>query len=398
MRFKYRALTKTGKVTEGSVEANSEDSALEILQSRNLIVTYLEKETVIDEEKLKNKKLKAQDLVFFFRQLSILVKSGVSLVEALTAVNDQVEDKDFRDILSLIIFDVDGGMLLSKAFSKFKNIFSIYIIKVIETGEITGRLAAILEHLADHVERNYILTSKIKGAFYYPIAVLVLCFIVILIMLIFVMPKIEGVFDEFDAQLPLPTRIILGISNFLMKYGIIVLLILVGVVVGLWRYIKTPQGKEKKDRIELKIPVIGELLTTINLARIAENLGTLIQGGVPIAQSISTTAEVITNSEFHHALVESAKGVRRGETLSSNLSRFKIISPVFIQIVSAGEKSGNLGDILLDISRFYSNQVDLAVGSLMSLLEPTLIVIIGVVVGFIAAAVLLPMYNLAGSM
>jgi len=398
MRFKYRALTKTGRTTEGNIEASNEDSALEILQSRNLIVTHLAKESIIDEEKLKKKKLKAQELVFFFRQLSILVKSGVSLVEALTAVKEQVKDKDFQDILSLVIFDVDGGMALSKAFSKFKNVFSIYIIRVIETGEITGRLAVILEHLADHVERNYILASKIKGAFYYPIAVLTLCVTVIIIMLVFVMPRIEGVFEEFEAQLPFATRVVLALSNFLMKYGIILLIVLIGGGIAIWRYIKTPQGKAKKDKIELKIPIIGELLKTIYLARIAENLGTLIQGGVSIAQSISTTAEVITNKEFSNVLVESAKGVRRGETISSNLSRFKVISPVFIQIVAAGEKSGSLGDILLDISGFYSNQVDITVNNLMSLLEPTLIVMIGVAVGFVAAAVLLPMYNLAGSM
>jgi len=398
MRFKYRALTKTGRTTEGNIEASNEDSALEILQSRNLIVTHLAKESIIDEEKLKKKKLKAQELVFFFRQLSILVKSGVSLVEALTAVKEQVKDKDFQDILSLVIFDVDGGMALSKAFSKFKNVFSIYIIRVIETGEITGRLAVILEHLADHVERNYILASKIKGAFYYPIAVLTLCVIVIIIMLVFVMPRIEGVFEEFEAQLPFATRVVLALSNFLMKYGIILLIVLIGGGIAIWRYIKTPQGKAKKDKIELKIPIIGELLKTIYLARIAENLGTLIQGGVSIAQSISTTAEVITNKEFSNVLVESAKGVRRGETISSNLSRFKVISPVFIQIVAAGEKSGSLGDILLDVSGFYSNQVDITVNNLMSLLEPTLIVMIGVAVGFVAAAVLLPMYNLAGSM
>jgi len=404
MKYRYRARTPQGEIQSGVVEAPSREVATEILQHQNLIVTGIEEvekgtKGFQKEIKIFKGKIKSKDLVFFFRQLSILVSANVSLVEALNVLAKQIKNPLLAQEILEIAADVDGGMAFSEALARYPKTFSTFIINMVKTGEIAGNLQKVLEHLADHIERDYLLNSKIKGAMYYPIFVIVAIIFLIIILLVFVIPRLSGMFEEMGAELPLPTRVILNISNSLNTYGWILLILLLGIGVGLFYYLKTPKGRVAKDTIEIKLPVLGPLFQNIYFSKIAENLGTLIRGGIPIVQALDTVSIVIGNSLYKNVLENARDSVRRGETIAESFSRFeKIIPPTFTQMIASGEKSGNLQKVLMNLSRFYNNEVDTTVSNLMSLLEPVLMVFLGLGVGFVAAAVLLPIYNLAGTM
>ena len=400
MRYRYRARTLRGELQTGEVEAPAREAAIEVLQRHNLVVTGIEP---IEEVKGMGKEIrifqrvKAKDLVFFFRQLSVLFSADVPLVEALNSIAKQTKNPLLRRKVFEISADVDAGMALSEALSQHKDTFSLFVINMVKTGEIAGNLAKVLNYLAEHVERSYLLTARIRGALYYPAFVVLAVIVVIIIMLTFVLPKMSGMFEEFGTELPLPTRIIVGLSNFFVSKGWLLLIVLVIGGIALFRYIKTPKGKAIKDKIEIKLPVIGTIFQNIYFARMTENLGTLIRGGIPIVVALDTVSKIIGNTLYKEVLERARDNVRKGETLAETFSRSEVIPPTLSQMIASGEKSGKLDKILLDISKFYNTEVDTAVNNLMSLLEPVLIVILGIGVGIVAAGVLLPIYNLAGS-
>jgi type IV pilus assembly protein PilC len=256
----------------------------------------------------------------------------------------------------------------------------------------------VLEQLADHIERDYLLTSKIKGAMYYPAFVVGAIILVIIIMIVFVLPQMTGMLKELGAELPLPTQIVINVSNFVIDNGLMILVLLVGIGFGLFRYFKTPNGKSLKDKIEVKIPVIGPLFQNIYLARIAENLGSLVKSGIPIVEALDTISLVIGNTLYEDVLKKARDNVRKGGTISEVFKDSSVIPSTLSQMVAAGESSGNLDKVLISLAKFYNTEVDTTVENLMSLLDPILMVGLGLGVGFIAAAVLLPMYNLSGAL
>jgi len=401
MKFRYKARTLKGTVETGIVEASKKEAALGILQHHNLIVTALEsleaEKGLKKEIRILPQKVSAQELVFFFRQLSILVAADVPLVESLNTLSGQTKNQLFASQISQVSSNVDGGMAFSDALARAPKTFSTFDINMVKTGEMAGNLRKILEYLADHTERSYTLISQVKGAMTYPAFIFGGLIIVVIIMLTFVMPKMFSMFEEFGAELPLPTKIIMVVSNFFAENFIVIFIALIGGVFFLLRFIKTPKGKIIKDRIEIKIPIIGKILRQIYNSRLTENLGTLIKGGIPIVQALDTVASVIGNSLYEEVLKKARDNVRRGETIANAFKGAEVISPTLTQMISSGEKSGKLAKVLTELTEFYNNEVTRSVDNLMTLIEPILIAIMGVMVAFMAAAVLLPIYNLAGT-
>lgn len=402
MKFHYRARTQDGKPEEGVIEASSQERAVEILRQNQLIVTSL-KPTEEEKTGFKKsitiipKKAKAQDLVFFFRQLSILVTADVPLVEALETLASQTKNETFASQLSQVSASVDGGMSFSDSIARFPKTFSNFDVNMVRTGEVAGNLKKILEFLADHTERNYTLMSQVKGAMTYPAFIFGGLVLVALIMLTFVMPKMFSIFEEFGADLPLPTKIIMQVSNFFASNFIIIFGLTIGSVIFLLRFIKTPKGKSIKDRLELRFPILGSILRQIYISRITENLGTLIKGGIPIVQALDTVALVIGNSLYEDILKKARDNVRKGETVSDAFRGSKVIPDTLTQMIHSGEKSGKLDKVLMDLTTFYRNEVTRSVDSLMTLIEPIMVALMGILVAFMAAAVLLPIYNLAST-
>jgi len=401
MKFRYKARTLKGTVETGIVEASEKEAALGILQHHNLIVTALEslevEKGLKKEIRILPQKVSTQELVFFFRQLSILVAADVPLVESLNTLSGQTKNQLFASQISQVSSNVDGGMAFSDALARFPKTFSTFDINMVKTGEMAGNLRKILEYLADHTERSYTLISQVKGAMTYPAFIFGGLIIVVIIMLTFVMPKMFSMFEEFGAELPLPTKIIMVVSNFFAENFIVIFIALIGGVFFLLRFIKTPKGKIIKDRIEIKLPIIGKILRQIYISRLTENLGTLIKGGIPIVQALDTVASVIGNSLYEEVLKKARDNVRRGETIANAFKGAEVISPTLTQMISSGEKSGKLAKVLTELTEFYNNEVTRSVDNLMTLIEPILIAIMGVMVAFMAAAVLLPIYNLAGT-
>lgn len=402
MEYQYRARTFKGELEGGRIEAPSKEVALDILRKKNLIVTFLEE---IEIEKKKKRiffrpKIKAEDLSFLFRQLALLISAGVTLPEAIRSVAHQTGKKVFRSQLLDIAHDIEGGSYLSKALSALPETFSSFIVNMIRTGELTGNLRKIFEYLSDHMERQQLVNARVKGALYYPLFIIGVAIVVILILFIFVLPRMGEMFESLEVQftLPLPTRILLSVGNFFGDYGWVLIIILILMSGLLWRYSLTESGIALKDKLMLRLPIFGFIIQQIHLAALSENLGTLLKGGIPIAQALDTVGTVVGNTQYANVLFNARDGVRRGETLTSSFARFEIIPDTFIQLISAGEKSGRLGEILMDVAQFYETQVETTVNNLTNLLSPVLISVIGAGVAFVAISIIMPIYQMVGAL
>ncbi len=314
------------------------------------------------------------------------------------SIAKQTKKKFVHDSLEEIANDVNGGMALSEALAKHPDIFSPFFINMVKVGEIGGNLPKVLNYLAEHEENEYVLMSRIRGAMLYPALILCVCGGVLVLMVTFVLPRISSMFKQFETQLPAITKIMLGISDFFSKYFFIILLIFFGFLILVYRYLKTEEGKIKKDNFVLKAPIIGRIFKNVYYARICENLGTLLKGGIPIVQALDTLSRVIGNVLFQDVLERARDNVRKGEGISDIFAQAEeLIDPALTQMVANGEKSGKIDKVLLDLSVFYNGEVQRSVESLMTVLEPILLIVIGVIVLLVAIGVIIPIYSLVNA-
>ena len=398
MKYNYQARTKKGEVQTGIVEASSREAAIVLLRKYGLYVTILEEATALP---IYAKRLKLfegithQDIVLFSRQLSIMFKSKVPLVESLNVLSGQTRNLDLKERILDLSEDVEGGTSFSGALSRHPEIFSSFYISMVKAGEVSGTLSESLEYLADHLEREYHLTSKIRGALLYPALIVVVVLLVIAMMIFFVIPNLSEVLIGSGSELPTATKIVINSAAFLRKFGWVLGLVILLVIFAVFRYYRSQKGKKFFDGLFLKIPVIGPFLKTINLALFAENLSTLISGGLPIASALQTVGEIVGNSRYKEVIFEARDRVRKGETISSVLSAApEVFPPVFVQMTLVGERTGTLDSTLMNIVNFYKKEIDRTIDNLLSILEPLLIVILGVVVAGLMLAILLPLYQM----
>jgi len=400
MLFKYRAKTLSGQLQTGSVEASSKSAALMVLQKHNLIPLSLEE---VKKEGLFNKKIsiggvKGKDLVIFSRSLAALFDAGVPLVESLRTLADQSSNATFKEIIYQIAEDVNSGLSFSKALAQHKKVFSQFYISMVKIGEVSGNLQNTLAYLSEYLEKEYNLQSKIRSALTYPGFIIGVFIIVGFLMVFFVIPQLTKFIATLPPEnLPFFTKILLKFSNPSPVSMFMTLGVIIGGLIFLIYFLKTPDGKKIWHQTQLKMPIFGKLFKNIYQARFCENLSTLIKGGLPILQALQITGEVIGNLIYKNIIDDVAQSVKIGNTIESVLVKRKEFDPLLVEMIAVGERSGKLEPILKKTAEFYTMEIDRTVDNLSALIEPLLIVVLGVGVFFILAAILLPMFSVMTS-
>jgi len=396
--FKYKALKENKKSTKGLVEASSEEVAVELLKEKGYTIIYLREKTKIDLNNLTFlSSVSPKDVVIFSRQFSVLVSASVSLVDSLKILVDQTENPKLRGIVQEMADEVDAGMRLSDSLAKRPKIFSEFYINVVKSGETSGKLDEVLNYLADELEKDYDMSSKIKGAMIYPVFVLCGLGGVGVIMMIFVVPKLTAVLEETGAELPAATKILIAVSDFLKNEWWLLLLIIVGLVVGVKSASRTEIGKRIIDTVKLKLPIFGHLFNLIYLVRFTRSMNTLIIGGVNISKGLQITADVVDNDIFQRMIRDTKSEVEDGNSISTIFGESKMVPKMVSQMMTIGEKTGRLDVILARLTDFYTREINNIVANLMTLMEPIIMVVMGVAVGLMVAAIILPMYNMSSN-
>lgn len=400
MLFSYTARTPDGQTQAGTVDAASQDIAVDVLQQHGLVVVSLKavRGSIFTSPLKYFNRVSRKELVIFSRQLATLFDAEVPVVESLRTLADQSSSAAFRSVLAEAVVDVEGGMAISRAFSKHPRVFFEFYVTLIRSGEMSGKLQDVFSYLANYLEREYELTSKARRAMIYPSIVLIAFVIVAIVMLVFVVPQLTLILTESGTELPFLTRLLIASSNFMQSWGWLVGIAIAGAIAAAIRYRRTPEGRAFFDTLMLKIPGFGNLFAKVYLARFAETLSTMILGGIPIVQALEVTGEVVGNTVYRGIITETMEAVRKGEMISTVLhSHYPTVPLLVSQMMSVGEKSGRLETILKKLADFYRRDVDSLVDNLTNLIEPVLILVLGGGVGILIAAILLPIYNLAGS-
>jgi len=399
MKFNYQARTKEGETQTGTVEAGSREAAIETLQRHDLVVVFLEKvsEVPIYARSLKFlQRIKVKEITIFYRQLAILFEANISPLDALKVLGEQTRNPLFKNLIFDVEKDIRAGEPLSQAMAKHPKVFSDFYINVVKAGEVTGKLHEVLKYLADHAEREYNLNHKIRGAFTYPAFIFGLFIIVAVLMMIYVVPQLSSMLEEIGGELPFATKVLIFTSGFLKKWIWLVVLVVIGLAIALMRFIKTEKGGYILDVIKLKTPVFKSLFQKMYLARFAENLKTLLIGGIPILKALDITATVVGNRIYEKIIKEAQEKVKVGGSISSAFANYpKEITPMVSQMIGVGEKAAQLDNILERIAIFYKEEVDRTVANMTQLIEPFMILILGVGVAFLVSSILMPIYNIS---
>ena len=395
MKYNYQGRSGDGQAQSGSVEATSQEEALEILQKNNIYVTFLEEEksSIYSKKITIFERVGSKDMVLFSRQLAIMFKAGVPIVESLRSIAKQTKKTKLREQINKIGDKVESGGALSQALEAHPKLFSPFYIGMVKSGEVSGRLSETLEYLADHLEQEHNFNSKIITSLIYPGFVFFVFFSILILLVIFVVPGLREVFEGME--LPLMTRIVLGTGELLVQWWWVPILGLATIIFFFVRFARTDTGKKTIDAVSLRIPLIGDFIKKINLVRIAENLSTLIAGGLPIVQALEVTAGVVGSYTYKRIIFETRDGVRKGELISSVLVKYPEFFPIlFLQMVTVGEKTGNIDNSLVNVVNFYRGEIERSLEGMVKLLEPVMIIIIGGLVGIMVISILTPIYQI----
>ena len=400
MEFNYKAKTQSGEIIEGTVDAPDENEAVDILHNKRYVVlslTPLKKDIFRTDINLILSKPGTKDVVIFTRQLSTLVDADMPLTEGLRTLAKQAEKPVFRKIITEVSEDVEAGSSLSGALSKHPKLFSIFFVRLVQSGEVTGKLHESLLYLANYLERSQSINSKIRGALAYPIFVVFALIVVTLIMVIYVLPQLLTIFEEAGVEnLPLTTRMLVWVTNFINTYLYYLIIGMLALVYLGWAYIKTTRGREWLDNVKINFPSLGMVIRNLYLARIAESLSTLIKAGIPILDGIKITSDLVGNENYRKIMLAAEENVRGGGTISEILDKYEEMPPLFTSMVAIGEKTGKLDFILEHLSKFYKSESDTAIDSMSQLIEPILVLVLGFAVALLVSSILLPIYNMVG--
>jgi len=397
MRFNYQARTKKGEIQRGTIEASSEEAAVALLQQYALIVTMLEEtgKQPFFAKKIEISIISKKDIVIFSRQLSLMFRSKVPLVQIFQTLAEQTKQTGFKEKILAMSQVVEGGTSLSQALSRYPNLFSSFYVSLVKSGEASGTLSESLDYLADHLEREYFISSKIIGAMIYPILVLLMVIGVLGLMVYVIIPQLAEVLEETGEQLPTLTLIVIAFADFIRSWGWLLIIFLIILAIFLFQYIKTPSGRKILHKIFLRIPLINSFLKMIYVSRFAENLATLIKGGLSISRALEITSDVVGNEVYREAISEIRNDVRRGEKMSRLLSEQSwLFPPILIQMVVVGEETGTLGQTLMNVTDFYQKEIERSTDALLKIIEPLLVLVMGLIVGILMVAMLMPIYRI----
>lgn len=404
--FTYKVRDKSGKIQSGEIEGQSSAAVVKALRAKGLTpIKVDEKSSSGLQAEIRipglSDRIKTKELAIFSRQFATMVNSGLSLIRALTILVDQTENRALAEVIGKVRGDVEQGISLSAAMEKHSKVFSKLYVSMIRAGEVGGVLDETLERLADIVEAQVALRSKVKSAMAYPVVVFGLVIVITAAMIVFVVPMFEGLYSEVgdgSAQLPAPTRMLIGMSSILTGFWFIVFPLPVVAFIMFRRWITTDEGRFRWDTVKLKLPVFGKLAHKTALSRFSETLGVLGRSGVPILQALDIVADTSGNAVLSRAILDVKASVREGESIAEPLTRHKVFPPMVVQMMAVGEETGALDTMLKKVSDFYRREVNDTVDALTSLLEPLLIIVMGVTVGGILIALYLPIFNLASSL
>jgi type IV pilus assembly protein PilC len=398
--FKYQARRASGGSIEGLVEAPNQEIASNILKDKDLIVISIkEKITSGLIEKFLDifNGIKGKDLVFFARQLAVMLQASVPVVKALRVLSKQTSNKALKLIVADIAFAVDSGTKLSQALAKYPNVFDNFFVSMIKAGETTGRLDKVLVYLADQIEKDYNLRSRIRGAMIYPIFILSVLILMGVLMMIFVVPKFVDVLSSSNVELPWTTKLLIAFSDFLVHDWWLLLFIIIIFGVSFYLFNKNPAGHYYVDLLKIKMPIIGPINWKTYMARFGQSLSSLLTSGVPLTKSLQISSEIVNNEVYSRIIMKAAREVEVGKTISSVFLTEKEIPLLVTNMISVGEETGRLDTVLKKVADFYTDETEVSIRTLISLIEPIILILMALAAGGLVVSIIMPMYKLTES-
>lgn len=398
--FNYKAISKDGQKTTGSIDALNLDVAIGSLQERGLIISSIQPAdagSIFSKDLSWFEKVSNKEVVILSRQIATLFEAQVPALRIFRMLADESDNKLLTKTLLEIVSDLQSGSAISKALGKHPKVFSPFYVNMVLSGEESGKLDETFNYLADYLDRSYEVTSKAKNALVYPAFVIMTFVTVMILMLTLVIPKISVILIEAGQEIPFYTRVVIGLSSFFTTYGIFLLIILVVGGVFFGRYARTARGKYFVARLELGLPYVGNLYRKLYLSRIADNMNTMLLSGVSMLKAVEVTSQVVGNKIFEDILANSVESIKAGNPVSDSFAKSGEIPKIMVQMIKVGEETGQIGNILKTLSRFYQREVKNAVDTLIDLIEPAMIVLLGAGVGILLASVLIPIYNISSA-
>lgn len=408
MKYNFTAKNLEDKIIRGVVNANSENEATKMLQDKELDIITLATERKngldINIDKYFNfseifESVSRKDIVNVSKQISALLDAGVSIMKALQLISEDVKSSYLKKVFEIIVQDVKSGKSISQAFGRHKNVFSDFYINLVKTGEESGKMAQTFMYLSEYEDRNYALIVKVRNAMIYPAFVIATFFIVMIVVFTFVIPKLAEILKDSNVELPVLTRIVMSISDFLVAYGLYILLFLIGAgAYTFFTFRNTESWTKFFDTVKVKTPIIRSVFKMLFVTRIADNIQTLLTSGVSLTKALQITADVVGNVYYKEILQQSLSDIKAGLPISTSFARNKYLIPTTLtQMLKIGEETGEIGKLMGNIAKFYQRELNNTIDTMVGLIEPIMIVLLGLGVGILLVAVLMPIYNLAGS-
>lgn len=402
MQFKFKATTREGEVKRGKIEAIDKEAATKLLQTNELVPLELKEvkqsASISGVLERMTSSITQKDLLLFYRQLSTLVGAKIPIAPALRTIHNQTQNAQLRIVVTEVAADVEDGMAISESFAKHENVFTTLAVSMIRAGELSGNLQGAIDFVAESAEQNYQLKSKVRGALMYPVFVISVAMVIGFLTMTWILPKLTQVIKELNVEIPWYTHLMIKIGDFMQAYWWAVLIVIFGLIGAMVYYARSEDGNKEWDRIKLHIPVVGQLFRYVYITRFAENLSVLLKGGIPIVRALIVVGDVVDNIVYKNIILKAAQDVKIGGEINKEFFRHEEFPPMVSSMIKIGEETGRLSEILEDVARFYNAEVDQITRNLSSIIEPILIVVLGIGVGILVFSVLLPIYNIAGQL
>ncbi len=392
--YKYLVKDKNGQTLAGSIEGQSETETVAALHKKEFIVLKVEAVKTAAQRNVSGGKVKSEDLVIFSRQLATMIDAGIPVVQALSILSEQVETRAFRDMVEAIARDIRAGTSLSDAIAKYPAVFSELFVNMTKAGEASGMLDEVLDRLASYLEKSLALARKVKSSLVYPAVVVTMAMAITAVLLLKVVPTFKGIFEMLGGQLPLLTRILIGVSDALKQYFILLVIAAAAGGAALKKIVSTDKGRRDLDRLKLRVPILGELFRKVAVAKFSRTFSTLVKSGVNVLSALDIVAKTAGNRIVEETIIDCRTAVRNGEPIAASLTKSSVFPPMVCRMISVGEQTGQLEKMLSKIADFYDEQVDAQVSGLTSMIEPLVIAFLGVVVGGIVIALFLPVFQI----
>ena len=395
MRYKYKSISANGHETDGLYVGDSESGLINMLKEKKELVISIERDIESEAQiEIFKKKVKKKDLALFCRQFYTMISAGLGIVPCLEILVSQTQNKTFKNAIADTYEDLQKGLTFSESMKKHSNVFPMILISMVEAGEVSGNLDTIMLRMPEHFEKENKIENKVKSSMVYPAVLAVVTVFVVIFMLVFIMPTFVGMFEGSDTALPGPTQFLINISNSMQEKWYIYISAIIALVFGISMYKKTEEGIKFFDSMKLRLPVVKGTTTMLITSRFTRTLSTLLSSGIPLIQAMEVVSRVVSNSVIEERLLSGIESIRKGVSLSRTVKEVGIFPPMVDSMIRIGEESGSLDDMLYKTADFYDEEVETSLQKLTSMIEPIMIVVMGLVIGLIVIAMYLPMFDM----